>query len=262
MRPATDGNDLSWCGPHRPEGVHGFRKWLARGVRGDSHGRMLRIACFAALTLAALPGCAIHRTAQRPASPLPRTHALWLVSNGFHSAVALSGRDAGPELRAMTADANPDWLLVGWGNADFFTSSVVSPGLFLRAAFLPGPSALHVVPVRGPMRARFPNSDLLVFTASAAEIAAARHFIAQSLGRDTDDAPIPIGRGYFPGSRFWKGRETFCFVKTCNVWTARLLASAGIPASRAGAYAASELVWHVTPHGRRHGWLRRPVDAF
>jgi len=187
---------------------------------------------------------------------------VWLISNGFHTSLALRRSAAPPQLAKMAAAARADHVLIGWGAAIYYTTPRVTPLTFCRATLLPTASALHVVPVRGSLRARFQHSDILRFEASPEEFRELRRFLDGAFVRDSADRPVLLGTGYSPGSRFYAGRETFWFPVTCNVWSARALRRAGVPVSLARAVAAESLVRQVRRHGRREATRRTPLDRF
>lgn len=212
-------------------------------------------AIFLLLAMALLHGCAV-----RPVPPPREPRPLWLVSNGFHSAIGMRSRDAGPELRALAPDA--PWLLVGWGNSGFFLGRESGLGAMLRHGLLPERSVLHVVPVERPFAERFAHSDVIALRVEADGLAAALREIGGALARDARGQAIRVAPGYFPDSVFYRGREWFWFPKTCNTWTARVLARAGIPARSPTSFAASELVWRVEKYGHRQSRRHAPLDGF
>ena len=212
---------------------------------------------FLLLAMAILPGCAT-----RPLPPPRDARPVWLVSNGFHTAIGLRTRDAGPELRALAPNADAPWLLIGWGNSAFFLGNESGLWALVRHGLLPARSALHVVPVERPFARRFKHCDVIALHVERERLAEAVHLIERSFARDAQGRPIRVAPGYFPDSAFYRGREWFWFPKTCNAWTARVLARAGIPAKGPSDFAASELVWRVKKYGRRQSRKHPPLQAF
>jgi len=190
------------------------------------------------------------------------TRPIWLVSNGFHTSVAVRVRDMPRAVRELTNDRRADHLLIGWGAAVFYQARRVNLLVFCRATFLPTPSALHVLPFHGRVSQRFAHSDVVRFDVSPADLARAAGFLSRSVRRDSSGQPILLGPGHLPGSRFYAGRDTFWFPATCNVWCARVLRQAGLPFGLAKSIAASEVVWQSRELGRREQVLSAPLDAF
>jgi len=187
---------------------------------------------------------------------------VWLISNGFHTAIAVQARAAPSHLARVAAAAQADHLLIGWGAALYYTAPRITPLTFCRTIFLPTASALHVVPVRGPLRERFPRSEILRFEVTREESRQLRRFLDASFKRSASSKPVLLGAGYSPGSRFYAGSETFWFPMTCNVWSARALRRAGVPVSLVRAVAAESLARQVRRSGHREATRRQPLDRF
>lgn len=187
---------------------------------------------------------------------------VWLISNGFHTSIAVRASAAPSHLARLAAAVRADHLLIGWGAALYYTAPRITPLTFCRATFLPTASALHVVPVRGPLHVRFPRSEILRFEATSEESKELRRFLDAAFKRDVSGEPVILGAGYSPRSCFYAGRETFWFPVTCNVWSARALRRAGVPVNLARAVAAESLAHQVRRYGRREATRRRPLDRF
>ena len=175
---------------------------------------MCRHFCFAIAILLGL--CA-------PASG-EATRKVWLVGNGFHSAIAISARDI-PGGRELSGDSRAEWLLFGWGDADFYRRKI-NPWTVLTAIVWPSPSILHVVPVRGSVADRFRRSDVIELSLPRSGHRALCAALDDAFARDARGRRIFVQRGYFPESRFYAGRERFYFPKMCNLWVAQKLAGA------------------------------------
>ena len=187
---------------------------------------------------------------------------VWLVSNGFHSSIAVPLRASALPLRKMTGDARAEFLVIGWGDANFYRATRVTPSMASKATFCPNPSALHVFPARGSIATRFAHSDVVRFEVSPAGFARLCAFIDHAFQRTPDGRPLLLGPGHLPGTRFYAGRERFYFPKVCNIWTAKALRSAGVPIFLPTAITAGDLVWQGEKAGRREQWKRLPLDGF
>lgn len=211
---------------------------------------MRRRYCFATALLLALCGPARGEA----------TRQVWLVGNGFHSAIAIRTNDL-PGGREMSGDPRADELLIGWGDADFFRRKI-NPWTVLAAICWPTPSILHVVPVRGSVAARFPRSDVIELTLPRSRHRALCAELDAAFARDARGRRIFVQRGYFAASRFYAGRESFYFPKMCNLWVAQKLQHAGVPVFSPTAFFAGELTRQAGKTGVRLQSRRRPVDAF
>ncbi len=185
---------------------------------------------------------------------------VWVVSNGFHSALVLRRSDV-PFQREIGGDASADFLMFGWGDADFYRRRI-NPWTCLKAICWPSPSIIHVVSIRGSVAARFRQSDVFALSLSQSQLRNLARGIAEAFARDSRGRCIFVTRGYFPESRFYEGSERFYFPKMCNVWVAQKLRGGGVPVNVPSSVVASELMWQVRKLGTRQQSLRRPVDAF
>jgi uncharacterized protein (TIGR02117 family) len=191
-----------------------------------------------------------------------RVAPVWLISNGFHSAVGLRVRDAGPELAQLVPTRRIGWLVIGWGDADFYRASRITPWLCLKATVWPGASVLHVVPFERPLGITLSHSDIVQFSVSAERLSALRQFLEDSFERTAAGHVRCFGAGYFANSRFYAGRERFYFPKTCNVWTAAALKRAGVRIVVPASFMADPLMWQAQRDGKRLSRRSRPLDRF
>jgi len=166
------------------------------------------------------------------------------------------------EFARLVDDPAAEYLLIGWGAAIYYTARKVNPVVFCRATFFPAASALHIVPVRGPLAQRFARSDVFRFTVSSQGMHQLGRFLDDAVRRTPSGEPVSLGPGYFPHSRFYAGRHIFWFPITCNIWSARGLRQAGLPIRVWSAIAAPDLVWQAHNLGHREQWRQHPLDGF
>ncbi len=185
---------------------------------------------------------------------------LWIVSNGFHTSLAIRGRDFpdAPQIPQATA---ADELVIGWGATHFYAGNA-DPVTLFQAAFGLDTSALHVVPVRGTLMARFAHSDIIEFDLPAARYREIVRAIDETFARDRKGAPVVIGAGYTPESRFYLARGRFYFPMMCNMWVARKLQQGGIHLSPASVVTADTLIHRASKIGRVLQRRSEPSDHF
>lgn len=188
------------------------------------------------------------------------TRKVWLVGNGFHSAIAVRTCDL-PGGREISGDPRAEWLLIGWGDADFYRRKI-NPWTVLTAIVWPSPSILHVVPVRGSVADRFRRSDVIELSLPRSRHRALCAALGDAFARDPRGRRIFFQRGYFPESRFYAGRESFYFPKMCNLWVAQKLGHAGVRLFPPTAFFAGALIRQASQSGVRLQFRHRPVDAF
>jgi uncharacterized protein (TIGR02117 family) len=185
---------------------------------------------------------------------------VWLVSNGFHTSLAVRAKDL-PEARNIAGDARADLVLIGWGAGDWYRGRT-NAWTLVKAICGIGPSILHVVPVRGAITGRFPRSDVVELRLAPAEMRRLAARLDRSFSRGQAGRRILVGRGYYPESRFYIGRDRFYFPKMCNFWVAQALRDSGVRVCVPTAITADNLTRQVERSGRRQQRRSKPVDAF
>ena len=220
-----------------------------------------RLLVLAALLTAMflLGGCAT-----KPSGPLfarwkkKRTEQVWLVSNGFHSSIAMRAKDAPAELRAF--DGKARYFVIGWGGRDLYMMHEVKPWQWVTSLILPTTSAMHIIPVRASLLAECPCSEIIEFDVTQRGVAHLRNRIHRAFARDPYGQPHIAGPGKQPQSRFFTGSEIYYLPKTCNLWVAAGLQTAGVPICVSVAIIADNLIWQSRRHGRELSVWRLPRD--
>ena len=158
-----------------------------------------------------------------------RTERIYVLSNGFHSDIALSkaaaelGLPINPEHFPVN-EADIEWYAVGWGSRTAFLSlravSDLTPSIVARALAL-DETVIHVTPL-GPLEAR---DGVFAIDLTPTEMQMLLADIARSF---RSGEPIDgITQGF--GDRFYQSYGRFSPINTCNSWTGRRLRNIGRP---------------------------------
>jgi uncharacterized protein (TIGR02117 family) len=214
------------------------------------------LALLLALAALVFGGCASMPKLSERLNP-PRTEKVWLVSNGWHTSVALRTKDAPAELR--TLDSRAKYFVIGWGGKEFYTSKTISFRTAL-SVFLPSASALHVIPVRTSLLIGCPRSEIIEFDVSKRGLARLDRRLHAAFARDKKGQALVISEGRVPRSRFFLGSETYYLPKTCNLWAAASLDAAGVRIMTSTAIVADNLIWQGRKRGRLLSIYRFPRD--
>jgi uncharacterized protein (TIGR02117 family) len=165
-----------------------------------------------------------------PGTPPAHSATIYVVSHGWHTGLAIRRGDIPDGLWPEAREAPPgEYLEVGWGEREFYQTRGPSLLQALRAALWPSPGILHLVGFNGPVRERFPYSQVAAISVDAAAMARLARYISDAYERDQAGNIKRMGRGLYGDSRFFAGRENFHLFRTCNVWTARALRLVGCP---------------------------------
>jgi uncharacterized protein (TIGR02117 family) len=201
-----------------------------------AHAMMLRQA-LATISVALLVcGCAVAPPALHvpPGETLSPTvlgvHPVHVVSHGWHTGLVLPAALLRSEIPAL-AERFPaaEYLEVGWGDEGFYQASEITAGLALQAMFWSRGSVLHVVGVSSHPAQYLANSKIRSVCLTPDGYRRLRSFIHTSFARDATDAVTTIGPGLYGNSAFYAGKGRYHLLNTCNSWTAKALASGGLP---------------------------------
>ena len=159
---------------------------------------------------------------------------IYLVSHGWHAGIVLRRADIPDGAWPVRGDfADARYLEVGWGDRDFYQTPNPHIGLILKAALLPSDSVLHVVGFSAAVPDFFRFSEIIRIELPAARFDQLSRTIAASFVTQADGNATPLGSGLYGESRFYLSGERYHLFNTCNVWTARVLRSAGFPIAAA-----------------------------
>jgi uncharacterized protein (TIGR02117 family) len=158
----------------------------------------------------------------------PAKYTFYVISNGFHSGLVVRKTDVPREIWPEV-DAIPDhpWIEIGWGSEVFYgAKKITAPVVF--SAVVPNPSVLHVVGWDAPPQIAYAAGDLVRLEVDQAQFVALCRGLHDSYERDEAGNPQYLGPGVYGDSAFFRARGKYYFPNTCNVWTARLLKTAGV----------------------------------
>lgn len=202
-----------------------------------------RLAVVAAIVIAALaialvatdlPGDA----ALYPAKPGSRTITVYVVSNGFHTGLAIPRSELvgapGAGLAAVTQRFDLyDFLEFGWGEEQFYRGTpniaAFQWRLAMRALFWPNQTVVQVVGLAQPPPIVFAGASLVRIDLSTEGFARLAARLDDSFGRGSDGSPIEIAPGLYGPSLFYRATGQTGLFNVCNNWIGRLLNAAGLP---------------------------------
>lgn len=180
----------------------------------------MKTVLFALLTVLLAVPSAVPAADDDPATVL-------VVRHRWHTGIALPAERLSPSLAFLRAYyAEPAWYEIGWGDDDFYRHTDNAWNL-TKALFWPTGTVLHVVGLeRHP--AREPHTDIQAVCLPASALRRLQAAIAGDFRLGDDGRPVDDDPGLYGDSRFFPARGTFWFGHTCNTWTARRLALAGV----------------------------------
>lgn len=180
--------------------------------------------------LAVVPGCAAGKTW----SYLPATRAeersIYVIAHGWHAGVALPAEELGEELGFVKEFVRPGrYYEFGWGEAEFYQADKITVPIFLKAVFWRNPSVMHVFAMPVAPVEQFPGVDMVELTLSREGLKHLKDQLRASFKLDAAQRPYPLKGGAHGESRFFQAEGYYLITHTCNTWTAKVLASGGVP---------------------------------
>lgn len=213
-----------------------LHKWLQRCVGGWLLCAVFAVACLPAAEMSS-------GVAGFPVPPEEPSETIFVASNGWHSAIFIQRKTLLPDTIPELVDF-PDatYLGFGWGDAEYFPAR--DPGFLtlLSAALVPTPSVLHVTGLRTHPREVYSGDQVIALRISLPGHKRLVGYFRQSFDRGDSRRSKPVAPGLDRNSRFYRAVGEFHLFNTCNSWTARGLAAAGVPIEPGGIVTAGELM--------------------
>ena len=185
-----------------------------------------------------LPGDA----ALYPAKPGGPTLAVFVVSNGFHTGLAIQRSDLAAVAKSASAAALDavtqrfeayDFLEFGWGEEQFYRGTpniaAFQWRLAMRALFWPNRTVVQVVGLMQPPPVAFAGASLVRVQLSAEGFGRLAASLDRSFGRGLDGNLVEIGPGLYGPSLFYRATGQTGLFNVCNNWIGRQLNAAGLP---------------------------------
>jgi uncharacterized protein (TIGR02117 family) len=159
----------------------------------------------------------------------PKTQTVYAVSHGWHTGIIVGAADLNkqlPELGKRFIDKK--YYEVGWGDAEYYQADEPGSGLALQAVLWPGPTVLHLAAFSLPPDRQFPSSRVVKLGVTRNGYRNLLSYIKTSFYANPGGQPVSLKKGLYGDSQFYQATGSFYLFNTCNKWTAKGLASAGL----------------------------------
>ena len=184
---------------------------------------------FAAL-IVLLSGCDMPNEWRYTPNSADDSTAIYVVRHGWHTGIVIPGDKLNPELEILNSTfGHASYYEIGWGDRGLYKAKEIKAGITIRALFWPTSAVMQVVALPDPPSVYFPHSQILEIKLSSEGYSHLLKSIADSFKWDQSGNPIVVEEGSYGHSYFFKAVGLFFITNTCNSWTARMLASAGLP---------------------------------
>lgn len=193
------------------------------------------------LAAAFAAACAMLPASRDPVVPMTATasatapdarHRIHVVRRASHTGIVVAAADVSGDAWPARKDfPDAEYFEVGWGDREFYQTPDAGVWLGLKALARAAPGVLHVVAFRAPLSATLGVSDVVTLHVTADGMRSLVARIADSHERDAAGRFVALGPSLYGIGRFYASRDAFHAMRTCNVWTAEVLATAGIAVS-------------------------------
>lgn len=209
------------------------------------------IAFFSIIAMALSAGCqspgafegprpSAEGSSTREATSNQAGYSIYVASNGWHTSIVLARSDL-PAGAIPEADDFPGaaYLEFSWGDARYFPAPEKGLGMIMSALLTPTPAVLHLAGLPAHPRSVFPTAEVVELKLTAEGFSTLVAYLNQTFARDN---AAPSTQGLYRFSRFYPATGSFHLFNTCNTWTARGLATAGVPVTVTGTLQAEDLM--------------------
>lgn len=205
-------------------------------------------AVSAVVALAIVAGCAglegprieAEKSTSSETAASQADYNILVASNGWHTSIVLASSDLPAGTIPEAGDfPRAEYLEFSWGDARYFPAPEKALGMTMRALLTPTPAVLHVAGLPAHPRKVFPSAELVELGLKSDGFRALVDYLDDTFARDDAE---PSSQGLYRFSRFYPANGKFHLFNTCNTWTARGLAAAGLPVTVTGTLRAEDLM--------------------
>ncbi len=158
------------------------------------------------------------------------TKSIHVINLGWHSGIIFSRAEINDSLWPAIRDfPETQFIETGWGDADFYQADENTVWMGAKALLLPTSSVLHVVGFNRPPEDYFRGYQIIKIALSDSGYNRLCTFIQNSYAKNDSGKVIPLGRGLYGESRFYKAKGKYVFANTCNNWIAKAVRATGYP---------------------------------
>lgn len=199
----------------------------------------LFVGCQSSVAPENVPSAAAKISAQSKSTDVS-TSIIYVVSNGWHTGIVLKRSYlSDSEISEISDFPNAEYFEFSWGDARYFPAPEKGLGMIMSALFTPTPAVIHMAGLPGNPKKVFPSAEMVSLPVTPEGVRNLVGYFNESFDRDASASPTP---GLYRFSRFYPAKGRFHMFNTCNTWTARGLAAAGIRVTVTGTLQAEELM--------------------
>ena len=176
-----------------------------------------------------LTDCSSVRQAELPVEKVEAAETIYVTRRGWHTGILLPSTALDPLFPSIIKQMpRATHVAFSWGDRRYFMAGEGTLGLAIRAALFPTQSVVHVEGYNWLPQRYINSENVLPMHLSEEGLRLMIDYIRESFERDSRQQIIPLRQNEEGMSHFYLSHITYWGTRTCNVWTARALAKAGV----------------------------------
>lgn len=168
-------------------------------------------------------------------------YTISVVNHGWHTGIVIPHVPLSETIWPQQLQKYP-FLEIGWGDAGFYQAQEITAPLVLEALLWPTESVLHLVGVDRSPQHYFQWSKVIELRLSHTEFQSLITFIQNTFDSHSLQTFLPLQKGLYGDSYFFRARPTYHLFYTCNMWTAQALQIAGVSITYFFMFTANDVV--------------------
>ncbi len=186
-----------------------------------------------------------------PPKPDEPSWSIYIVShNDWHTGIVVRRQDIPEGIWQENNEFKDfEYIDVGWGDTDYYQALEPTKWMAIKAVLWPTQSVLHVAGFNDSIERYYPEAEIIKIDLSSQGFEQLCIFIQDHYARDVSGQAIRLGPGLLENSRFYLARGKFYLLRSCNVWTAKVLRSAGCPITPLYSISANNIMYQASQFG-------------
>lgn len=154
---------------------------------------------------------------------------IYLVSQGWHTGLIIPSSCINEEILPEKYSFNEfKYLMVGWGDRDYYQDDKFNLWHFVKAAAWPTHSVMQIIGLNSLTRATQISEDIIQLKITKSGYESLCQFINVNFTLDDNGEAISTQEGQYQNSRFFYANKNYTAIHNSNVWTAKALKEAGV----------------------------------
>jgi len=155
-----------------------------------------------------------------------------VVHYSWHSGIIIKKSDIPAYLIPEKADfPRAEFIEIGWGNKAFYQAQEFKLDVAMKALFIPGPSVMYVYGFNNQPAKEYLNAKIATLYFSSVSFNQLLRTINDTFDRKGQERAPATLILTDRNARFYDALGSYSVANTCNIWTAKVLKSGGVPVS-------------------------------